>query len=469
VNIRIHDTLRGDKAPFTPVHPGKVGMYVCGMTVQNVPHVGHMRSSIVGDSIRRFLEWQGLEVTFVYNFTDVDDKIIAIANDEGVDYKVVARRNEELFKKYAGILNIQPASHYPRATEHIPEILALIQRLIDDGKAYAAGGDAFYRVRSFAGYGKLSKKRIDDLKSGARIEVDETKEDPLDFALWKGAKPGEPAWDSPWGPGRPGWHIECSAMSMKYLGETLDIHGGGEDLIFPHHENEIAQSEGATGHPFCNYWVHNGWVTLGGEKMSKSTLKFRPINEVVEQFQPEAIRFYLQSTHYRSPIEFIEERLRDAEKAYGKLRTTLIEAQGRRDGGEHPREAEITAATAAAETAFVEAMSDDFNTARAIATLFDLSRVLNGAMDETPGTASPGLRAGAAKLQELGHVLGLFWLPLDSGNEEVPAEILALVDERNAARAAKNWAAADAARDKLAAQGWVLEDRADGTRVKRKA
>ena len=468
VAIRIYDTLRGEKVPFEPVTPGKAGMYVCGMTVQNVPHVGHMRSSIVGDSIRRFLEYQGLEVTFVYNFTDVDDKIIAIADQEGVDYKVVARRNEELFKKYAGMLNIQPASHYPRATEHIDEILALIQQLVDDDKAYAAGGDVFYRVRTFDTYGKLSKKKIDDLQSGARIAVDESKQDPLDFALWKGAKPGEPAWESPWGRGRPGWHIECSAMSMKYLGETFDIHGGGEDLIFPHHENEIAQSEGASGKPFCNYWVHNGWVTLGGEKMSKSTLKFRPINEVVEQFEPEAIRFYLQSTHYRSPIEFIEERLRDAEKAYAKLRETLIETARRKPAGEHPREAELVAAAATAETAFVEAMSDDFNTARALASLFDLSRAVNGALDDTPGEASEAVRHAADTLKKLGEVLGLFWKPLASETEAVPAEIQALVEARQNARASKDWAEADRARDALAAAGWVVEDRADGPRVKRK-
>jgi cysteinyl-tRNA synthetase len=468
VAIRIYDTLRGQKTPFLPVHEGKVGIYVCGMTVQNVPHVGHMRSSIVGDSIRRFLEWRGFEVTFVYNFTDVDDKIIAIADEEGVDYTVVARRNEELFLRYAEALNIKPASHYPRATEHISEILALIRRLVDEGKAYAAGGDVFYRVRTFAGYGKLSKKKIDDLQSGSRIAVDEAKEDPLDFALWKGAKPGEPSWESPWGPGRPGWHIECSAMSMKYLGDTLDIHGGGEDLIFPHHENEIAQSEGATGKPFCNYWVHNGWVTLGGEKMSKSTLKFRPINEVVGEFEPEAIRFYLQGTHYRSPIEFLEERLHEAEKAYAKLQATLLETAGRKPGGAHPREEEIAAAATRAEAAFVEAMSDDFNTARALASLFDLSRAINGALDETPGEAGEAVRGAADTLKRLGKVLGLFWKPLESEPEAIPPEIQALVEARQDARRAKDWAAADRARDDLAAAGWVVEDRADGPRVKRK-
>ncbi len=468
VAIRIYDTLKAQKVPFTPVQEGKVTMYVCGMTVQDVPHVGHLRSSIVGDSIRRFLEWRGLEVTFVYNFTDIDDKIIAKAEDEGVEYQVVARRNEALFLEFAQALNIKPATHYPRATEHITEILALITQLIDDGKAYPAeNGDVYYRVRSFDTYGKLSKKRIDDLQSGARIEVEDLKEDPLDFALWKAAKPGEPAWDTPWGRGRPGWHIECSAMSMKYCGATLDLHGGGEDLIFPHHENEIAQSEGATGKPFANYWVHNGWVTLGGDKMSKSTKKFRPIDEVVAAFHPEAVRLYLMGTHYRSPIEFNEERLREAETAYARLSNSFRElARRERVESEHPREAELRAGAEQAETALIEAMSDDFNTARAEAALFDLARLLNGALDETPGVVSPALAAGTEKLRSLGEVLGLFWMPLEA-DAEAPPEIQAKLVAREAARAAKDWARADALRDELAAAGWIIEDRADGARLKK--
>ena len=469
MNLRIYDTLKAEKVPFRPVREGKLSMYVCGMTVQDVPHVGHMRSSIVGDTIRRFFEWQGYEVTFVYNFTDVDDKIIAKAEAEGVEYSVISRRNEELFLKYAGLLNIKQATHYPRATQHITEIVDLIQRLIDDGKAYpAANGDVYYRVRSFPGYGKLSKKRIDDLKSGARIEVGEDKEDPLDFALWKAAKEGEPAWETPWGNGRPGWHIECSAMSMKYCGDTLDLHGGGEDLIFPHHENEIAQSEGASGKPFVNYWVHNGWVTLGGDKMSKSTKKFRPIDEVAEAHNPEALRLYLMGTHYRSPIEYSEERLKESEVAFAKLRNPLLEVQ-RRPAGDvaHAREADIRAGLEKAKTAFVEGMSDDFNTARAVAALFDLSRLLNGALDDTPGPVSPALRDGAALLRELGEVLGMFWMPVNVDEPEVPKEIMALVEERQAARAAKNWAKSDELRDKLATMGWVVEDRADGVRVKK--
>jgi cysteinyl-tRNA synthetase len=469
VEIRVYDTLEARKVAFATVDPGKVRMYLCGMTVQDVPHVGHLRSSIVGDVIRRFLAWRGFEVIFVYNFTDVDDKIIAKAAEEGVEYGVVARRNEEIFLRYARALNILPATHYPRATEHIDDILGLIESLIAKGKAYAApNGDVYYRVRSFPGYGKLSKKRIDDLKSGARIEVGEEKEDPLDFALWKAAKPGEPAWKSPWGHGRPGWHIECSAMSMRYCGETLDLHGGGEDLIFPHHENEIAQSEGATGKPFSRYWVHNGWVTLGGDKMSKSTRKFRPIDEVAAAYDPEAIRLYLLGTHYRSPIEYSEERLSESEVAMNRLRAPLAEMARRASvPAPHPREAEIREETARAETLFLEGMGDDFNTPRALSAVFDFARALNRAMDEVPGEASPALVAGAAKLRELGEILGLYFRPLEA-EAAVPEAVAALVSDREAARKARDWKRADALRDELAALGWTVEDRADGPRAKRR-
>ena len=469
MDIRVYDTLEGKKVPFRTVEPGKARMYVCGMTVQDVPHVGHLRSSVVGDVIRRYLEHRGFEVIFVYNFTDVDDKIIAKASEEGVPYQEVARRNEEIFLEYARALNIRPATHYPRATEHIPEILALIETLIRAGKAYpAANGDVYYRVRSFSPYGKLSKKRIDDLQSGVRVEVGEDKEDPLDFALWKAAKPGEPAWDSTWGRGRPGWHIECSAMSMKYCGATLDLHGGGEDLIFPHHENEIAQSEGATGKPFVRYWVHNGWVTLGGDKMSKSTKKFRPIHEVVGVFHAEAVRLYLLTTHYRSPIEYSEERLRESEIAFARLKTPIVEGS-RRSAVEspHPRETEIAAGVKEAIARFDEGMSDDFNTPRAVAALFDLSRLLNGALDETPGVAGPAVRHGVEMLRSLGIVLGLFWLPLEAKAVVVPEAVLALVRAREDARAARDWARADALRAEILAAGWSVEDRPDGPRVQK--
>jgi cysteinyl-tRNA synthetase len=465
VDIRIYDTLEAKKLPFSPVEAGKVKMYVCGMTVQDVPHVGHLRSSIVGDVIRRYLEHRGFEVTFVYNFTDVDDKIIAKAAEQGTTYQDVARKNEELFLQFAKALNIKPATVYPRATEHIPEILALIQDLIQKNKAYpASNGDVYYRVRAFPEYGKLSKKRIDDLRSGSRVEVDESKDDPLDFALWKAAKPGEPSWPSPWGPGRPGWHIECSAMSMKYCGATLDLHGGGEDLIFPHHENEIAQSEGATGKRFVEFWIHNGWVTLGGDKMSKSTKKFRPITEVVGAFHPEAVRLYLMSTHYRSPIEYSEDRLREAETALARLKTPVLEIRRRQATPDD--DPEVTAGIERARVQFEEGMSDDFNSSRAVAALFDLAKVLNVALEKTPGEAGPALRQGADTLLELGTVLGLFWLPLEE-EPQAPEGVLAKVQAREEARRTKNWARADALRAEVLAEGWVIEDRPDGPRVKR--
>src|SRR5436190_11334536 len=269
--LRIYDTLTREKREFVPVNPGKAGMYVCGMTVQSKPHVGHIRASLSGEVMRRYLEHLGYEVTYVYNFTDVDDKIIARANQEGIDFGTVSERNIEAYLHFADLHNILRATVYPRATKHIDEMFAIMRTLIEKGHAYPAAGDVYYRVRSKADYGKLSGRNVDDMRSGARIEPGEAKEDPLDFALWKGAKPGEPAWESPWGPGRPGWHIECSAMAMKYLGETFDIHGGGQDLIFPHHENEIAQSEAATGKPLSQFWTENGMVNLSGEKMSKST------------------------------------------------------------------------------------------------------------------------------------------------------------------------------------------------------
>jgi cysteinyl-tRNA synthetase len=469
VTLRVYDTQKAKKEPFVPVETGRVRMYVCGMTVQDVPHVGHLRSSVVGDVIRRYLEHRGFEVVFVYNFTDVDDKIIAKAGEEGVSYQEVSRRNEQIFLRYAEALNIRPATHYPRATEHIPEILALIEQLIAGGKAYAAkNGDVYYRVRMFPEYGKLSKKRIDDLQSGSRVEIGEDKDDPLDFALWKAAKPGEPAWESPWGRGRPGWHIECSAMSMKYCGPTLDLHGGGEDLIFPHHENEIAQSEGATGRPFVKYWVHNGWVTLGGDKMSKSTKKFRPIHEVVGTFHPEAVRLYLLSTHYRSPIEYSDERVRESEIAFARLKLPLVECAKRRETQVlHPREAELEAGVASAVARFEEGMEDDFNSPRAVAAIFDLARLLNGALDEVPGEASPQLRRGAQTLRELGEILGLFWLPLQEAEAEVPEAVAALVQAREEARNQRDWPRADALREQILAAGWSVEDRPEGARIRK--
>ncbi|HEU4334094.1 MAG TPA: cysteine--tRNA ligase, partial [Candidatus Eisenbacteria bacterium] len=448
-----------------------VGIYVCGMTVQDKPHVGHMRSTISGDVIRRWLEHRGFHVTYVYNFTDIDDKIIARANEEGVDYTNVSRRNEEAYLEYASRLQIKRANHYPRATEHIPEIQALIQRLIDGGHAYAAGGDVYFDVRSYPAYGGLSGHNVDDLRSGSRIEIGETKRDPLDFTLWKGAKPGEPSWPSPWGPGRPGWHIECSAMAMKYLGDTVDFHGGGQDLVFPHHENEKAQSEAATGKTFADFWVENGMVNLGGEKMSKSTRHFFLIEDVAREFDPDVIRFYLQSTHYRSPIEWNEERLREAGTAYARLTEALAKAERADAGGGDASRSKLAAETAALAARFEEAMDDDFNVARAQGHLFELAKEMNRVADAPDATADD--RAAVAEagrtLRALGTIIGLFaGAGAGGGEEEAPEAVQALVRQRDEARVQKEWKRADQLRDEIQALGYVLEDSKGGTRARRK-
>ena len=463
MSLRLYDTLTREKRPFEPVTPGKAGMYVCGMTVQDKPHVGHIRSSIVGDTLRRWLEHLGYEVTYVYNFTDVDDKIIGRANEEGLAFKDVAERNIAAYLKYADLHNVKRASVYPKATEHIPQMLALIGSLIEKGYAYPAGGDVYYEVRKRAEYGKLSGRNVDDMRSGSRIEVDEAKRDALDFALWKGAKPGEPAWETPYGPGRPGWHIECSAMASQYLGNTLDIHGGGQDLIFPHHENEIAQSEAANGVPFARYWTHNGMVNLAGEKMSKSTKLYFLIEDIAKDFEPELVRFYLSSTHYRSPIEFGVERLSEARTAWQRIRQPMERFGGFDETPAPAAGAAMQSAIDEAETRFTEAMNDDANTARAIGYLFDLAREVNRAGES--GDAAQA-KAGAQALQKLGSWIGLFWTQAAEGDAEWPAEVLDLVARREAARKGRNFKEADELRDRLKDLGVVVEDGAQGPRIK---
>ncbi|MCK4547241.1 MAG: cysteine--tRNA ligase [Candidatus Eisenbacteria sp.] len=475
--FRIHDTLAARKKEFVPVNEGKVGMYFCGMTVQDEPHVGHMRAAITGDMFRRYLESKGFEVTFITNFTDVDDKIIAKANEEGVTYEEVARRNIEKYLWASDALNIRRASIYPKATEHIPEIVDLIQVLIDKGHAYQSGADVYFIVSSFADYGKLSKKKVDDLRVGARVEPGEQKRSGLDFALWKGAKEGEPYWDSPWGRGRPGWHIECSAMSMKYLGDTLDLHGGGTDLIFPHHENEIAQSEGATGKEFVRHWVQNGLVRLTGEKMSKSTGHFFAMSDILKEVDAEVLRLYLLSTHYRSAIEFSRERLAEAAEAMDRFRNLFIaldEVLGDRESlgpvnsellGE--RERGLLGIVTKAHNGFGEAMDDDLNSARAIGHLYELVREANAFMagGEVTTAGKQVLRDLENAIRSFGGILGLFGKPQE--DLEVPEDIQSLVAARVEARTARNWGEADRIRDELQARGWVLEDKAGGTRIKR--
>jgi cysteinyl-tRNA synthetase len=478
VGIRIYDTFEARKKDFIPVEEGKVGMYMCGMTVQDKPHVGHMYAFVCGDTIRRYLEFRGYEVMYVQNFTDVDDKIIARANAEGVDYGEIAARYTADYFKYAEMLNIKEASIHPRATDHIQDIIDLVNILVSKGLAYAAGGDVYFEVARFPGYGGLSKKKIEDLRAGARIEVGEHKRSPMDFALWKAAKEGEPAWESPWGMGRPGWHIECSAMSMKYLGRTFDIHGGGTDLIFPHHENEIAQSEGATGQKYVNFWMHNGLLNLAGEKMSKSTGHFFAIEDISKEFEPDVIRFYLISTHYRSPMEFSRDRLKEARSAVNRMRNTFRSVESYL-GDEQPagstedltgEDRNVWESILAREKAFIETMDDDFNTAGAIGYVFEMARDINNFLKagETPGKKLV-LSQGLKKIKHLGDVLGIF---RGLGGEIIapaalPAGVAGLLEERNRARAAKDWARADEIRKRIAAQGYFVEDRPEGTIVRK--
>ncbi len=476
--IRIYDTFDGTKKEFQPIRKGSVGMYMCGMTVQDKPHMGHMMAFVAGDMIRRYLEYRGYEVTYVQNFTDVDDKIIARAKAEGVDYRTIAERYTLEYFKYADMLNVRRATVHPKATDHIREIIDLVNQLISKGLAYPSGGDVYFEVAKFPNYGKLSKKNIDELRAGARIEIGEHKRNPLDFALWKAAKEGEPFWESPWGRGRPGWHIECSAMSMKYLGPTIDIHGGGQDLIFPHHENEIAQSEGATGVKFVNFWTHNGLLNLAGEKMSKSTGHFFAIEDIVKEFEPDVIRFYLLSSHYRSPMEFSRERLKEAKAAVGRMRNTFRSVEAYL-GGEKPQgsldnlrgeELEFWKAVENEEKEFVEAMDDDFNSASAIGHIFEIARRVNLflAREETPNKKLL-LAKGLEKIKELSGVLGI--LRSIGGElirfEDLPPDVRELVEERAKARAAKDWDTADKIRTKLAGLGYFLEDRPEGTVVRR--
>jgi len=466
--LRVYDTLVGKKKEFVPVHEGKVGMYFCGMTVQAEPHVGHMRVALVSDVFRRYFRYRGYDVTLVINFTDIDDKIIEKAEAEGVEYTVIAKRNIDKFMEFLQFLGAEEADEYPRATGHITEIVNLVKTLIEKGVAYESGGDVYFEVRKFAGYGKLSKRNLDDLIAGAseRVDIDEKKRNPEDFCLWKGAKEGEPSWESPWGQGRPGWHIECSAMSTKYLGEHFDIHGGGTELIFPHHENEIAQHEAATGSPYVNHWVHHGLVNLVGEKMSKSTGHFKTMEEISRRFPADVVRFYLLSTHYRSEIEFSDERLSEAGVAVERFEN-LFRALARSVGPEGEGEAADAPSPAVSDLKekFLGAMDDDLNTAQAIGYLFELVRTLNSEMES--GAEPAVLRADRGVLRELLDILGLLQ-HTKAASESVPEEIAQMVQQRSDARDAKNWGLADELRAAIEAAGYLVEDTGTGS-VARKA
>ncbi|HTO17724.1 MAG TPA: cysteine--tRNA ligase [Pseudomonas sp.] len=453
--LSIYNTLSKTKEPFKPLVDNQVRMYVCGMTVYDFCHIGHARVMVAFDVVSRWLRHRGYDVTYVRNITDIDDKIIRRANENGEPFETLVERMIAAMHEDEARLCVLRPDIEPRATRHIDGMFRMIQTLIDKGYAYAPGnGDVYYRVGKFEGYGKLSRRKIEDLKIGARIEVDEAKEDPLDFVLWKGAKPGEPSWQSPWGAGRPGWHIECSVMSTCCLGETFDIHGGGPDLVFPHHENEIAQSEAATGKPYANAWMHAGAVRVDGEKMSKSLGNFFTIREVLEKYSPEVVRYLLVSSHYRSPINYSEDSLREAKGALERFYNGL---KGLPEAAVHGGEA--------FEERFVAAMDDDFNTPEACAVLFEMVREVNR-LREIDVQAAAGL---AARLKALAGLLGVLQLEpdafLQAGAEGKvdAAEVEALIAARLQARVEKNWAESDRIRDQLTAMGVVLEDGKGGT------
>ncbi|MCB0158438.1 MAG: cysteine--tRNA ligase, partial [Caldilineaceae bacterium] len=449
--------------PFEPVEEGKVRMYVCGPTVYADAHVGHAMAAIVFDMVRRYLTFRGYEVTYVTNFTDVDDKIIRRANETGADPVELANHYAEKYLEHLADLNVLPADVYPRVSQEISEIIAMIQGLGESGYAYELDGDVYFRVREDADYGKLSRRELDLAKSGTRIEEDVRKEFVGDFALWKSAKPGEPAWESPWGPGRPGWHIECSAMCLHHLGETIDIHGGGNDLIFPHHENEIAQSESLTGQTFARYWMHNGMLQLSGEKMSKSLGNLVTIDEFLETRSPDVLRLLIFSGHYRKPVMFTQEALDSTERSLTRLRSGLRPATGTITTGDAADALRQAAEDARAE--FIRVMDDDFNTSAALAAIFELVRAINTA--RAADISGPFFEAAQRTLRELAGVLGL---ALEGGAAEGATNAVAakpfidlLVSVRNDLRAAKQWALADKIRDQLGELGITLEDSRDGT------
>jgi cysteinyl-tRNA synthetase len=476
MSLRVYNTLSGRKEDFEPLQSGKVGMYVCGVTVYDYCHIGHARANIVFDVIYRYLQYAGYEVNYVRNYTDVDDKIINRANERGIDSSALAEEFIRAFDEDMDSLGLALPTHQPKATEHIDQIIAIVQRLIERGLAYEANGDVYFAVEKFPSYLKLSKRNMEEMRSGARIAPGEHKRNPMDFALWKAAKPGEPAWESPWGPGRPGWHIECSAMSMEYLGESFDIHGGGKDLVFPHHENEIAQSEGASGKPFVKYWLHNGFVNVNQEKMSKSLGNFFTIRDILKVYDPEVVRFFILTAHYRSPIDFSDQNLQDAKAGLSRFYEALQAAAEALDGV--PESDTVSTEGAALEGRFREAMDDDFNTALAIGHLFEGVRTMNRLMGEKKFRKKADLVAAVRDLGQtvirLGGVLGLLgsepavWLEQQKlaalAKLDISAEqIEKLIDSRRHARQEKDFARADAIRDELDAKGIELLDTPQGT------
>ena len=458
--MKIFNTLTREKQELVPVEEGKLKIYACGPTVYNYIHIGNARPLCVFDVLRRYFEWRGYDVNFVQNFTDIDDKLIKKANEEGITVKQVAERYIEEFWTDAKGLNVREATVHPKATENIDAIQDIISSLIEKGYAYESKGDVYFRAKKFNEYGKLSHQPLDDLEAGARIDVTEIKEDPMDFCLWKGAKPGEPYWESPWGKGRPGWHIECSAMAGRYLGKTIDIHCGGLDLIFPHHENEIAQSECANGCDFSHYWMHNGYINVDNRKMSKSLNNFFTVREVANVYGYEPIRYLMISSHYRSPINYSTDILEQGKNALDRLYTCRdnldFALKNAAEGGEAPE------FLAKYKQEFIDAMDDDFNTADAIGVLFSMVREINTMVAE--GAGKVAIEAAITLFDELTYVLGLVY---NRKSDDLDAEVEALIEQRTAARKAKDFKTADAIRDKLKEMGIVLEDTPQGVKWSR--
>lgn len=463
--MKLFNTMSRKKEEFIPLSPGEIKMYSCGPTVYNYFHIGNARPFIIFDILRRYFEYRGNKVTFVQNFTDVDDKIINRAKEEHVTEKEIADKYINEYFKDAEALSIRKATYHPRVTEHIPEIIDIIKRLEANGLIYMLDGDVYYDTAKFEKYGRLGKQNLEELEAGSRVELAEGKRSISDFVLWKKQKPGEPTWESPWGMGRPGWHIECSAMSMKYLGETIDIHSGGLDLIFPHHENEIAQSEGATGKEFARYWMHNGFLNVNNEKMSKSLNNFFTVRDIAEHFDLEVLRMFMISAHYRSPINFSDDLLEQTqsglERLYNAKNNMLYLLESAVEKETSQEDEELIKRLNEHKNKFIEAMDDDLNTADALASIYDLIRDANGSLK--PESAKAAVKASLDMLMELSGVLGL----LSKKEESLDDEIEALIQERQKARKEKNFALSDKIRDDLKAQGIVLEDTPSGVKWKR--
>lgn len=466
--MQIYNSMTRRKEEFIPIHEGKVSIYACGPTVYNYFHIGNARPFITFDVLRRQLEREGYEVTFVQNFTDIDDKMIRRANEEGITVKDLGERYIKEYFIDAAALGIRKATVHPKATEHIGDIIKLISRLIENGHAYSTpAGDVYYRVSAFPGYGKLSGQRVEDREMGAseRLDVETDKEAPEDFALWKAQKPGEPAWESPWGLGRPGWHIECSAMSMKYLGETFDIHCGGKDLLFPHHENEIAQSEGATGKPFVHYWMHNGFINVDNQKMSKSLNNFFTVRDISKEFDLEAVRLFMLTAHYRSPINFSRDQIESANASLNRLYTARDNLVFQMENGEdrpmNEREEEFIGRLKEYEAKFDAAMDDDLNTADALGAVFELVRDANVVIQ-----AGSAKEAAAKALESLNAICGVLGI-LTRQNDGLTDEVRRMVEERAEARKNKDWKRSDELRDAIRAAGYILEDTKQGQKVRR--